>query len=77
MRLTSVARMPSGASTRDDYLLSYTAKLSPKMLNRSMLVFVEVKLDRTTQDVFETFAEANKNNSVVMEEVKKNYAIGI
>lgn len=47
------------------------------MLNRSMLVFVEVKLDRTTPDVFETFAEATKNNSVVMEEVKETYAIGI
>ena len=77
MRLTSVARMPSGASTRDDYLLSYTAKLSPKMLNRSMLVFVEVKLDRTTPEIFETFAEATKNNSMVMEEVKETSAIGI
>ena len=63
--------------TRDDYLLSYTAKLSPKMLNRSMLVFVEVKLDHTTPEIFETFAEATKNNSMVMEEVKETSAIGI
>lgn len=53
--------------TRDGYVLGYTAKLSPKMLNRSMLVFVEIKLDRTTPEVFETFAEATKNNPVVME----------
>lgn len=53
--------------TRDGYIVGYKAQLSPKMLNRSMLVFVEVKLDRTTPDVFETFAEATRNNPAVME----------
>ncbi|MFD1227070.1 hypothetical protein [Pseudochrobactrum kiredjianiae] len=42
-----------------------------------MLVFVEVKPDRTTPEIFETFAEATKNNSMVMEEVKETSAIGI
>ena len=46
--------------TRDGYILGYTAKLSPKKLDRAMLVFVEIKLDRTTPDVFATFAAATR-----------------
>ncbi|GAB1582627.1 MULTISPECIES: Lrp/AsnC ligand binding domain-containing protein [Phyllobacteriaceae] len=53
--------------TRDGYILGYAAKLSPKLLDRSMLVFVEIKLDRTTPEVFDTFAEATRNNPDVME----------
>ncbi len=53
--------------TRDGYILGYTAKLSPKKLDRAMLVFVEIKLDRTTPDVFATFAAATRRNPDVME----------
>ncbi|KXF76693.1 ArsR family transcriptional regulator [Paramesorhizobium deserti] len=53
--------------TRDGYILGYAAKLSPKLLDRSMLVFVEIKLDRTTPEVFDTFAEATRKNPDVME----------
>lgn len=53
--------------TRDGYIEGYSARLSPDKLGRSLLVFVEVKLDRTTPDVFDTFARAVKLSADVME----------
>jgi Lrp/AsnC family leucine-responsive transcriptional regulator len=44
--------------TRDGYILGYTARLDPEKLRRALLVFIEVKLDRTTPEVFERFAQA-------------------
>jgi Lrp/AsnC family leucine-responsive transcriptional regulator len=44
--------------TRDGYILGYAARLNPDRLGRGLLVFIEVKLDRTTPDVFERFAHA-------------------
>ena len=52
---------------RDGYIQGYTAKLSPEKLDRGMLVFVEVKLDRTTPDVFDAFSEAVRKSDDVME----------
>lgn len=37
------------------YILGYTALLSPDKLNVSLLVFIEIVLDRTTPDVFDAF----------------------
>lgn len=53
--------------TRDGYILGYHARLSADMLGRGMLVFVEVKLDRTTPDVFDSFADAVRRSDQVME----------
>lgn len=53
--------------TRDGYILGYSAQLSPDMLDRGMLVFVQVKLDRTTPDVFDSFAAAVRRSDQVME----------
>lgn len=53
--------------TRDGYIIGYTAVLSPEKLGRNLLVFVQVKLDRTTPDVFDTFASAIKRSDDVME----------
>lgn len=53
--------------TREGYVEGYSARLSPSKLGREMLVFVEIKLDRTTADVFEAFAEAVKRSDDVME----------
>jgi len=53
--------------TRDGYIEGYSARLSPEMLGRSLLVFVEVKLDRTTPDVFSSFANAVRKSEDVME----------
>ena len=44
--------------TREGYILGYGARLSPEKLGRAFLVFIEVKLERTTLDVFEQFAKA-------------------
>ena len=37
-------------------ILGYTALLDPAKLRRALLIFVEVVLDRTTDDVFTAFA---------------------
>jgi len=53
--------------TREGYIEGYGARLSPAKLGRTLLVFVEVKLDRTTPDVFDAFAKAVKTSDDVME----------
>ena len=37
------------------YILGYTARLNPELLDVALLVFIEVVLDRTTPDVFDAF----------------------
>ena len=41
--------------TRDGYILGYGARLDPAKLGAGLMVFVEVLLDRTVQDVMDTF----------------------
>ncbi|KQT82490.1 Lrp/AsnC ligand binding domain-containing protein [Aurantimonas sp. Leaf443] len=53
--------------TREGYILGYSARLSPEKLGRGMIVFVEVKLDRTSDDVFGAFAQAAKANPDIVE----------
>jgi len=53
--------------TREGYITGYMGILDPEKLDRGLLVFVEVKLDRTTHDVFSSFAEAVKRSADVME----------
>lgn len=53
--------------TREGYILGYSAVLNPEKLGRALMVFVEVKLDRTTPDVFDFFATAVKKSDDVME----------
>ncbi len=43
---------------RDGYIRGYRAVLDPARLGQAMVVFVEVKLDRTTSDAFKRFAAA-------------------
>jgi Lrp/AsnC family leucine-responsive transcriptional regulator len=45
----------------------YAAVLDPSKLDRALLIFVEVVLDRTTGDVFEAFAAAARRSPEVME----------
>ena len=52
---------------REGFVEGFSARLSPQKLGRGLLVFVEVKLDRTTPDVFEAFAVAVKRSDDVME----------
>jgi Lrp/AsnC family transcriptional regulator, leucine-responsive regulatory protein len=49
------------------YVTDIVALLNPEKLDRSLLVFIEVLLDRTTNNVFETFAEAVKNMPEILE----------
>ncbi|WOK37471.1 Lrp/AsnC ligand binding domain-containing protein [Sphingomonas sp. C3-2] len=39
-----------------DVILGFTAQLNPAKLDRAMLIYVEILLDRTTDDVFTAFA---------------------
>ncbi|MDE1148287.1 MAG: Lrp/AsnC ligand binding domain-containing protein [Azospirillaceae bacterium] len=43
---------------RDGYIQGYNARLDPERLGRGLMAFIEVRLDRTTPDVFHIFAEA-------------------
>jgi len=52
---------------REGYVEGFSARLSAEKLGRGLLVFVEVKLDRTTPDVFEAFATAVRRSDDVME----------
>ena len=40
---------------REGYIQSYTAVLNPEMLNAAMVVFVQVRLDRSIKNSFEKF----------------------
>lgn len=52
---------------RDGYILRFSAELDPERLGLGLLVFIEVKLDRTTPDVFDAFAAAVKRVPQVLE----------
>ena len=53
--------------TRDGFIIGYTALLSPEKLGRALLLFVEVKLERTTPDIFDAFAAAIRRTPDVLE----------
>jgi Lrp/AsnC family leucine-responsive transcriptional regulator len=49
------------------YIMGYTAMLNPHLLDVSMLVFIEVVLDRTTPEVFDTFKQSVQTIPEVLE----------
>ena len=53
--------------TREGFVTGYGARLDPGKLGLSMLVFIEVTLDRTTADIFEKFDAAVKRSPEVLE----------
>jgi len=53
--------------TRDGFILGYSARLDPARLQRGLLVFVEIKLDRMNPEVFSTFAAAVTRAPEVLE----------
>lgn len=53
--------------TRDGTILGYTARLDPNQIGLGMLVFVEVLLDKTTDDVFDRFSESVQRAPEVLE----------
>ena len=48
-------------------ITGYSAQIEPAMVDRALLIFVEVVLDRTTADVFEDFAAAARRAPDVLE----------
>ena len=44
--------------TRENFILGYEARLNPNKLGASMMVFIEVLLDRTAPDIMDTFKAA-------------------
>ncbi len=53
--------------TRDGLILGYSVRLDPHQIGLGMLVFVEVLLDKTTDDVFDRFSEAVQRAPEVLE----------
>jgi Lrp/AsnC family leucine-responsive transcriptional regulator len=49
------------------YITGFAAQVDPAKIGRSLLIFVEVVLDRTTADVFEAFAAAARRAPDVLE----------
>ncbi|WP_028079469.1 Lrp/AsnC ligand binding domain-containing protein [Solimonas soli] len=49
------------------YITGFTALLDPEKLDRALLIFVEILLDRTTGDVFEAFAAAVRATPEILE----------
>ena len=49
------------------YIMGFAALLDPEKVGRGVLIFVEVVLDRTTPEVFDTFAAAARRAPDVLE----------
>jgi Lrp/AsnC family leucine-responsive transcriptional regulator len=49
------------------YVSDFVALLDPTKLDRSLLVFIEVILDRTTNNVFDQFADAVRGMPEILE----------
>lgn len=52
---------------REHYILGYEARLNPQKLGASLLVCIEVLLDRSSADVFERFKEAARERPEILE----------
>lgn len=53
--------------TREGFIKGYHAELNPALLDRALLVFIEVTLDKTTPDVFAKFAVAVRASREILE----------
>lgn len=53
--------------TRDGFITGFHARLDPARIGLGLLVFIEVRLDRTTPEVFERFAAAVRRAPEVLE----------
>ena len=50
-----------------DVIQGFTVRLNPATIDRALLIFVEVTLDRTSSGVFEQFAAAVRRSPEIME----------
>nr|WP_308447359.1 Lrp/AsnC ligand binding domain-containing protein [Parachitinimonas caeni] len=53
--------------SRDGYIVGYSARLNPELLDAGLLVYIQVVLDRTTPEVFDTFKSAVADRPEVLE----------
>jgi Lrp/AsnC family transcriptional regulator, leucine-responsive regulatory protein len=53
--------------TRAGYIRGYHAELAPEKLGAGLCIFIEVKLDRTTHDVFDVFKQAVRAQPEIVE----------
>ena len=53
--------------TREGFILGYEARLDPVKLDAGLMVYVEVLLDRTVQDVMDTFRAAVQVRPEILE----------
>jgi len=51
----------------EDVIQGFTVRLNPATLDRALLIFVEVTLDRTSSGAFEQFAAAVRRSPEIME----------
>ncbi len=56
---------------REGVINGYTALLNPQFLDAALIVFVQIRLTRTSQDIFERFKKA----ATKLEEVQECYLI--
>ncbi len=56
---------------REGVISGYTALLNPRYLNAGLVVFVQIRLARTAQDIFEDF----KSAAAALEEVQECYLV--
>lgn len=56
---------------REGVIKTYTALLDPAYLNASLVVFVQIRLTRTSQDIFEQFTQA----AIALPEVQECYLV--
>ena len=56
---------------RDGYIKNYTAQLNPEQLGAGLIVFVQIRLVRTSKDSFEEFKRA----VVLLPEVQECYLV--
>ncbi len=48
-------------------ITGFTALLDPRKVDQSLLVFIEIKIDRTTSEAFDAFAQAIRRKPEVIE----------
>ncbi|QFT34290.1 Leucine-responsive regulatory protein [Labrenzia sp. THAF82] len=52
---------------REGYIEGFSANLDPKKVDRGLLVFVEIRLERTTPDIFDAFKIAVERSPDILE----------
>ncbi len=52
---------------REQFILGYEARLNPHKLGASLLVCIEVRLDRSSPEVFERFKESARDRPEILE----------